>query len=99
MDIQYFFRKKIINFTTLFLFFILSIVVFMPLTQAQTPLPAAPPLREGRFGVVQTYDAPDAATAVGAGWTHSCATNSAVSNASRSMRYPLSEIAMFLVRT
>ncbi len=37
--------------------------------RAQEPLPAPPPLRDGRFGAVEAYDAPLIAGAAGVGWT------------------------------
>ncbi len=48
----------------------LILVLLTPtFVHAQTALPPKPPLRDGRFGAVEAYDAPQAATAAGVGWT------------------------------
>lgn len=44
-------------------------LLFPSVTLAQNPLPAQPPIRDRRFGVVESYVNADAATAAGVGWT------------------------------
>ncbi|MGB0388070.1 MAG: hypothetical protein ACPGWR_24910 [Ardenticatenaceae bacterium] len=45
-------------------------VMFAPImVQAVSSLPAPPPVRDARFGIVQAYNAPEVATAAGVGWT------------------------------
>ena len=47
----------------------LIFVVLAPTVLALNPFPAPPPIRDARFGAVQTYEAPEVAKAAGVGWT------------------------------
>ncbi len=48
---------------------IFALVLTPTMVLAINPLPAPPPIRDERFGVVQAYEAPEASTAAGVGWT------------------------------
>ena len=67
--------KKIVNtpfswLGVILLGMTLLFVVLAPvMVLAVNSLPAPPPVRDDRFGVVQAYNAPEAATAAGVGWT------------------------------
>lgn len=48
---------------------LIFILLFPSVVQAQAPLPQEPPIRDGRFGAVESYVNADAATSAGVGWT------------------------------